>query len=747
MAEASFVKIGGELLSDSLLAQVTVSQELNHHWWCELECRQTSDQRFPAEDMLGKDLTITAVGEDGAEVSIFSGFILESELEYEASGSYGARMRAVSRSYLMDLTPRRQYYFQQSANQVAQKLASATGLSLEGSVDGPQLSYVQIAETDFHYLLRLVDESEKWLRPAEKGIEIQNSFQSGVAVVWRGEHGLLHFSTSGKLAQPSAAGAHYDYRKMMSEVTQKVKDDPLFYGSSSAMVEAVRTKSASVPSDSTASRKRLLDVADLQDRLKKETRRSLGQGVICRGVSRERTLKAGNEVEIKGTPDANGTYGIVRVVHRWTSKGYENEFLCTPWKKYTHPNPPRTPHSDGLVPARVLDNNDPQGLGRLQVQYFWQEDSHTCWLRLMTPHSGADRGFMFLPEIGDEVWVMYEEGDPERARVLGSSWNGVLHPPREKFWGDDITPNDVKRIVTKSGHRITIVDKPGKNSIVVATPKHLKISLIENSDETGDAMLTLHSDGDILLSAPNGRIHSHSKLLSREVGSAASALAVLAPGRAQHSSNAASGWSVPGVLKILCAKDRNVVAGLSKLNVTKYDSITFPDHKFDGKKWTVDPFPAGGTAQGNNVTILSGTSSQDAATTLYHEWWHTTQPASMNHCDKEREAYAQTEQWSIDRGLPGQGGMRTMENGKSVPDKTAIEQVVKTYPGCGSGQTATDPYEVGYDPDKNLTEMYDPKTNTTSWRPSKAGDKVSAASPITKPAKPTVIPKSSWKCP
>jgi len=61
MAEASFVKIGGELLSDSLLARVTVLQELNSHWWCEIECRQTSDQRFPAEDMLGKDLTVTAV--------------------------------------------------------------------------------------------------------------------------------------------------------------------------------------------------------------------------------------------------------------------------------------------------------------------------------------------------------------------------------------------------------------------------------------------------------------------------------------------------------------------------------------------------------------------------------------------------------------------------------------------------------------------------------------------------------------
>jgi len=60
----------------------------------------------------------------------------------------------------------------------------------------------------------------------------------------------------------------------------------------------------------------------------------------------------------------------------------------------------------------------------------------------------------------------------------------VSKPPREDFWGSDVGPNDVKRIVTKSGHRISIVDKDGQNSIVLATPKHLKVSLIEKSNET-----------------------------------------------------------------------------------------------------------------------------------------------------------------------------------------------------------------------------------------------------------------------
>jgi uncharacterized protein involved in type VI secretion and phage assembly len=138
---------------------------------------------------------------------------------------------------------------------------------------------------------------------------------------------------------------------------------------------------------------------------------------------------------------------------------------------------------------------------------------------MVTPYAGADRGFMFMPEKGDEVLVAFEHGDPERPYAVGCLWNGVDQAPRQEFWGGDVDPNDVKRLVTKSGHRIQLSDKQGKEAITIATPSHLKVSLLENSDETGRPMLVMHSDnGDIFLSAPNGRIHLQSQYLSREVG-------------------------------------------------------------------------------------------------------------------------------------------------------------------------------------------------------------------------------------
>lgn len=513
------IKIDGESW-EYRTPEISVVQELNNHWWCHVQLRQTGDNRFPAEDMLGKKIEISTHDAQGHENKVFVGLILESQLGYEIDGSYTARLTGVTKSYLADLTPRRQYFRKQTAKDVAQKLLSATNLKLEGSMpDGPAKNYHQMEETDFRFLTRLVDDAEAWFRPTEEGIEIQNSFQKAVELQWRGEDGLLHFNIAGKLSQPSCNGAHYDPKVMQSKVLSKIKDDQQFYSSAGKMLDAAKNKSTSLmPPDYIYQRARTRTIDEFQDLLKKESRRNVGRMVVCSGESRNSALLPGNEVQIKGVLDAQGIYGVTRVLHEWSATGYLNHFECTLRRQWTSPHSPQAHRYAGVVPARVVGNDDPDNSGRIQVQFYWQEENQTQWMTMMAPHAGADRGFMFLPEIGDEVWVAFEEGDPERGRVLGSAWNGVEKPPRESFWGDDVSPNDVKRIVTKSGHRITIVDKPGKNAIVLATPKHLKVSLIENSDETGDAMLALHSDGDICLSAPNGRIHLRSKFISREVG-------------------------------------------------------------------------------------------------------------------------------------------------------------------------------------------------------------------------------------
>ena len=130
-------------------------------------------------------------------------------------------------------------------------------------------------------------------------------------------------------------------------------------------------------------------------------------------------------MKITGAIAAAGTYGLVAVTHRWDPSGYSNTFTCTSWQHYCNATEPPLRAWQGVVSARVVDHNDPKKMGRIKVQFFWQGDNSTHWSRMAMPYAGADRGMTFMPEVGDEVAVAFEDGGPERPVVLGSEWSAV----------------------------------------------------------------------------------------------------------------------------------------------------------------------------------------------------------------------------------------------------------------------------------------------------------------------------------
>ena len=515
------IQIGDNLLQDALLASVEITQELNQHWWCTVVCRQTEDKRIPVEDFLGRTVQIKTTDQDGVEHVNFSGFVLDVELNYEVWGSYTAQLTAVSESYKLDLTARKEYYSDQTLSSVANTVSGREGLSVSvNGGSGKALNYVQYGESDFSFLNRIVDDYGCWLRPSEKGLEVFDSFQPGGKVLWREEDGLIDFRVKGSLAPASVSGSHYDHHVMQSNTFQKVSDPAEFYPSSGKLTSAVQSRSQSLPSSFASQRARVMTLDGYQDYLRKESQRSIGGSVTATGHSRNQQLKAGDTVEVEGNIDAKGVYGLVKVIHRWEPQGYSNSFVCTPWKKYRNPQQPALRSWYGVVPARVVDHNDPKKMGRLKVQFFWQQDGSTHWARMVSPHAGPDRGFMFMPEVGDEVAVVFEDGDPERPVILGSVWNGVQQAPRLGFFGatSDIPDNNVKRIVTKAGNRVQMIDTPSKETVVLATPNSSALTMTEKHDSTGRTLVHIHSDGDIILTAPNGRVHVRSQFFSREIG-------------------------------------------------------------------------------------------------------------------------------------------------------------------------------------------------------------------------------------
>ncbi|MFC9066895.1 VgrG-related protein [Streptomyces harbinensis] len=82
----------------------------------------------------------------------------------------------------------------------------------------------------------------------------------------------------------------------------------------------------------------------------------------------------------------------------------------------------------GLVSGTVTDTKDPEGLGRVKVCFPWLSQEYASdWARTaQTGGTGGGEGF--IPEVGDEVLVGFEQGRLDRPYVLGALFNGQDRP-------------------------------------------------------------------------------------------------------------------------------------------------------------------------------------------------------------------------------------------------------------------------------------------------------------------------------
>jgi len=82
----------------------------------------------------------------------------------------------------------------------------------------------------------------------------------------------------------------------------------------------------------------------------------------------------------------------------------------------------------GLVRAVVVDSQDPDAAGRIKVRFPSLPNNFEAWARVSLPIGGNQTGLWALPEVGDQVVVGFESGDPRNPIVIGSLWNGKRPP-------------------------------------------------------------------------------------------------------------------------------------------------------------------------------------------------------------------------------------------------------------------------------------------------------------------------------
>jgi phage baseplate assembly protein gpV len=176
-------------------------------------------------------------------------------------------------------------------------------------------------------------------------------------------------------------------------------------------------------------------------------------------------------------------------------------------------------HGYSIAPGVVTDNLNILLEAKVLVR-IPSLPSFEVWARMAAVGGGSSRGFMWLPQIDDEVLVAFNENDQRDAYVLGGLWNTKDRPPTS-------IPTDFmsKRILKTGlagglGHTvefddalqsITITSSTGQT--VVMDPTKVKIGTTQGAMSVTLDMaaappgITLEAlAGNISLSAPAGKI-------------------------------------------------------------------------------------------------------------------------------------------------------------------------------------------------------------------------------------------------
>ncbi|GAA4207986.1 phage baseplate assembly protein V [Pedobacter jeongneungensis] len=192
--------------------------------------------------------------------------------------------------------------------------------------------------------------------------------------------------------------------------------------------------------------------------------------------------------ELNFVEQDEGSYLVLSVTHEIQSNNeYKNHFYGIDAGADVIPvYNIKIPIAESQI-AKVVDNNDPKGMGRVKVQMLWQTGADkTEWIRVLTPDAGSsdkvskNRGFAFVPETGDQVLIGFRYNDANRPFVMGSMYHG-------KIGAGGGETNKTKSLTTRSGCSVILDDSKGSATV---------------KDPSGN-ILVMHGDGTITLTAPN----------------------------------------------------------------------------------------------------------------------------------------------------------------------------------------------------------------------------------------------------
>ena len=122
----------------------------------------------------------------------------------------------------------------------------------------------------------------------------------------------------------------------------------------------------------------------------------------------------------------------------------------------------------GPYKARVVDNADPQALGRVQVecQRARLTGFNGVWVLPMMSGAGENAGVFWPPEEGEIVWLFFDNGDFHEPLCYMGGWFGPDEVP-DYMKPEEGKPPTKRGLMTLGGHRLVFEDKEGEESITI----------------------------------------------------------------------------------------------------------------------------------------------------------------------------------------------------------------------------------------------------------------------------------------
>lgn len=449
---------------------------------------------------LGEKVSIVMTHTESGEKTEFYGLITD----IDAGGFDGNQgyviLEGGSPTLLLDRDPAMDCYVEQSLNTIVSDVTDKSGVEVSLSNNpkyGDIIPYVaRYKETSYGFLSRLLRSYGEWFYYDGQKLLVGNpevTVESRVAY----DIDLTEVTLNASIRDLN--NSVYDFDPVENEFHYDYGGTP--EGATLCSKAAEKCSKPFYPTEATLPSVRPVHSGkDIENYGDTEFHRNYSQLSQIKARSRNCAIRLGELVVArvpKTLPGVTltdlGRYRVTEITHIVDEDGeYSNTFGGVPGST------PAMPWGDAVMPvaypemARVTDQQDPQNLGRVKVQFMWQEMSkgESYWMRVQSPDAGKsdkvekNRGFVFIPEIGDLVMVGYEQGNPDRPFVMGS----VFYKENS---GGVTGENTLKSITTRSGHTlefnddeegewgITVRDINGNTVRLNTKDKHIEITAPE----------------------------------------------------------------------------------------------------------------------------------------------------------------------------------------------------------------------------------------------------------------------------